>query len=73
LLIYDDLAAAKLTVNSPAGEVRPLNVAPDLPLGVLVHEFAAAITKGTRKITSLALGVGVVDVLAALDQQVAGA
>ena len=59
-LVYDDLAAVKLTING-----RPVPVAPDLPLSVAVAEFAAAVRKGGASLAGLDLGVAVVEALAA--------
>ncbi|HEY2336863.1 MAG TPA: Gfo/Idh/MocA family oxidoreductase [Burkholderiales bacterium] len=61
-LLYDDLAADKLTVDG-----RPVAVAAELPLAVAVREFAAALAQPAKDYRSLELGVAVVEVLAACE------
>lgn len=73
-LVYDDLVSAKLTVI-PSGSGHfaacPIDVAPDLPLSVVVREFANAIANGSRDLSSLDLAVRVVKVLATCDERLA--
>ena len=68
-LIYDDQAAQKLVV-SENGRDRAISIASDLPLNILVSEFAAAIVARKCDLSSLELGVAVVEVLAACAQAV---
>ena len=63
-LIYDDQAAQKLVV-SENGRDRAIAIASDLPLNILVSEFAAAIVARKCDLSSLELGVAVVEVLEA--------
>ncbi|RAU23592.1 hypothetical protein CU669_00350 [Paramagnetospirillum kuznetsovii] len=57
-LVYDDLSAAKLTLDG-----IEMGVAADPPLGIQLREFAAAIGAGSRDISGLDLGIAVVEVL----------
>lgn len=66
VLVYDDLAADKLAMDG-----EPVVIASDLPLAVTVAEFAAAVAAGSRDAASVALGVRVVEVLAACAASVA--
>jgi predicted dehydrogenase len=66
-LVYDDLAAQKLTRIGPGKDVEPIPVDSDPPLAVAVRAFAAAIREGSTDLESLRLGVNVVAVLAAAD------
>ena len=67
-LVYDDLVSEKLVVipsGSGHSAVCPIDVAPDLPLSVVVREFATAIANRSRDLSGLDLGVRVVKELAA--------
>ncbi|MGE5505865.1 MAG: Gfo/Idh/MocA family protein [Actinomycetota bacterium] len=57
-LVYDDLAADKLTLDG-----RAVPVAGDLPLTTAVREFAAKVRSGSHDLASLQLGMRVVTVL----------
>ena len=70
-LIYDDLAAEKLVVVPRGAPVRQaVRIPADLPLTVVVREFAAAIAAGGTNTASLELGVKVIEVLAACARSV---
>lgn len=69
-LVYDDQAAHKLVV-SESGRDRGIVIATDLALTVLVAEFVAAIAAGKCDLSSLELGVSVVEVVAACAQAAA--
>jgi predicted dehydrogenase len=58
----DDLAARKL-VEVGRGEERAIAVAPDLPLTRAVEAFVAAVRSGSADVSSLELGVRVVETL----------
>ena len=63
-LVYDDFAAEKLLVH--AREQRhAVAFEPDLPLSVVVREFAAAISTRTFDATALDTGLSVVETLSA--------
>jgi predicted dehydrogenase len=71
VLVYDDLAPAKLTRHAPtrahaapAGAGVPVGIPPELPLTNVVKAFEAAIRSGTRDPAPMEFGVRVVDVLA---------
>jgi predicted dehydrogenase len=66
ILVYDDLAADKLSFvsTSSEAEIRAIAVAPDLPLTCAVREFTDAIAVGSRPRGSLQLGLSVVETLA---------
>ncbi len=68
ILVYDDLAADKLTLvpvsASPEAEIRAIAVASDPPLTCAVQAFANAIAAGSRSRQSLHLGLSVVETLA---------
>ncbi|MDP6172755.1 MAG: Gfo/Idh/MocA family oxidoreductase [Rhodospirillales bacterium] len=68
ILVYDDLAADKLTFvstsASPEAEIRAIAVAPDPPLTCAVREFTDAIGADSRSRESLQLGLSVVETLA---------
>ena len=70
ILVYDDLAADKLSFvpASPEAEIRAIAVAPDLPLTCAVRAFADAITTDSVCHDSLRLGVAVVETLARCQQ-----
>lgn len=61
-LVYDDLAAAKLTHLRKDGAVEPIAIAPDLPLTLAVAGFIAAVRQPPDP-QSLALACDVVRVL----------
>ncbi len=64
-LTYDDLAPEKLTIEAQGSAIpEPVKIPADLPLTVVVREFAAAIAAGNADASSLELGVAVVAVLA---------
>lgn len=77
ILVYDDLAADKLTFvpvsASPETEIRAIAVAPALPLACAVREFADAIAAGSRSRESLHLGLSVVQTLARCEAALEGA
>ncbi len=66
ILIYDDLAADKLSFvpASDETEIRAIAVAPAPPLTCAVREFTQAIAAGSRSRESLQLGLSVVETLA---------
>ena len=66
ILVYDDLAADKLSFvpTSSGAEIRAIAVAADLPLTCAVREFTDAIVAGLRSRESLQLGLSVVETLA---------
>ena len=66
-LVYDDQAMQKLVVCD-SGRDHAIAIAADFPLNVLVSEFAAAIVAHKCDLSSLELGVAVVEVLAACAQ-----
>ncbi|MBL6935326.1 MAG: Gfo/Idh/MocA family oxidoreductase [Alphaproteobacteria bacterium] len=76
ILVYDDLAADKLTLvptsASSEAEMRAIAVAPDLPLTCAVGEFTAAIASGSRSRESLQLGLSVVETLARCEAALEG-
>ncbi len=76
ILVYDDLAADKLTLvptsPSPEAEIRAIAVTPDLPLTCAVREFTEAITSGSRSRESLQLGLSVVETLARCEAALEG-
>jgi predicted dehydrogenase len=77
-LVYDDLAPAKLSRHDVVrGEIEgpgePLPVAKDLPLTVAVSEFAAAVTRRSKDLASLDLGVETVRVLGRCEAGMTGA
>ena len=61
-LIMDDLSAHKL-VETDGGAERPVPVSSELPLARAVAAFAAAVKAGSADVSSLALGVRVVETL----------
>ena len=70
VLVYDDLAPAKLTRyaptrahTAPAGEGFPVDIPAELPLTNVVKAFEAAIRSGARDRAPMEFGVRVVDVL----------
>jgi predicted dehydrogenase len=70
VLVYDDLAPRKLTRHpitprfaDPEGEGEPIEISAELPLNNLVSEFAAAIRARKKDLSSLDLGIKVVEVL----------
>ena len=71
VLVYDDLAPAKLTVHeptdsyaAPAGPGVPVETPAELPLTNVVKAFAGAVRSGNRDPAQMEFGVRVVDVLA---------
>jgi predicted dehydrogenase len=64
-LTYNDLVPEKLTIEAQGSALpQPVKIPADLPLTVVVREFAAAIAAGSADPSSLELGVAVVAVLA---------
>lgn len=63
-LVYDDLAASKLTLDDKA-----VKVASDRPLQVALREFAASIGQGDLDRAGLDLAVAAVDVLARAERK----
>ena len=64
-LLFDDLAADKLTRHPPHG--APPDLSPEPSLTCAVREFAEAVRNGETATDSLDLGVAVVEVLARLE------
>jgi predicted dehydrogenase len=74
VLVYDDLAPHKLTrypmttqFTLPEGQGEPIEISADLPLGNLVRTFAAAVRGGEHDMSSLSLGIKVVEILERCD------
>ena len=70
VLVYDDLATNKLTLHPstaryvlPEGAGQRVEITPELPLGNLIADFAAAIRDRNRDLSALDLGVSVVETL----------
>jgi predicted dehydrogenase len=63
-VVYDDVGLHKL-VTTESGSPRVVPVAEDPPLSVAVSEFAAAIAGRSSDMSSIELGLSVVEVLAA--------
>jgi len=75
VLVYDDLAADKLTVHpptagfaDPTGPGEPIAISPEPPLTIALTTFAEAIRSNERATESLDLGVDVVAVLSACEK-----
>lgn len=58
-LVYDDLAAHKLTRDG-----QPVEIASVSPLAVVLGEFVAGVAAGSQDLSGLDLGIAVVEVLA---------
>jgi predicted dehydrogenase len=74
VLVYDDLAPQKLKRYPmtdqfvfPEGSGESMEVSADMPLSNLVRAFAAAISAGEHDMSSLSLGIKVVEVLERCD------
>ena len=74
VLVYDDLAPQKLTrypmtdqFMFPEGRGESMEISADLPLTNLVRDFAAAVSTGGHDMSSLSLGIKVVEVLERCD------
>lgn len=66
-LTIDDTKEEKLVLRPPSGPTRPLPVSSGMPLERLLRAFCAAIASDLRDLSSLRLGVAVVDVLSEIE------